>query len=687
MPKCELQNTKPVGGYKEVCIIGNGPSGLCLSYFLSGMCLYYFVQDLITNFIFMSQGHWPYWNKTKVSDEYLQIRLESCDNGLSLVEQDLEYLSDGLEGRSNNPVALLYDKLKHPDGDLGIDSPSCLNWVYDPLKEIDHVCIGKAAGPGGAWNDLDGSSLTISPSRWMELPDMSYTDWKRQTKVLPNMNAGLIFSAKNSNFAEDNSLLNGNSTSKTNHTNKSFYFKQLSTEESRASMHDVRNYYRDYAKQKNIDKYLLNNATVTNVRRVTCNKFFNCDSQTGSQLLWEVSGLIDKRDRKKASSLSHKGDLMEFKYFCKHLVLANGATDLHNELKVKGENLRYVLKSIRELEDKIKDDLPRLQKDPLLVVGSGLSAADAILLAQKHHIRIIHVIRRSVNDSNLVFNKLPKKVYPEYQRVYETMIHNRYTNIDLTSDDTNNNVSANTSINSNNNSQRSYILYDEHSIKYFSSKRTVLLSNLKKQTCHQVPQHSDKHLKCLSRHLHLQNKSHHHQHHLNELKEECETQQLSQNNNCFKCVENDTSLMNYKSSMPLTVSNDDQTEIKISYACVLIGFAPDLDFLPEEMVNELALDASKRMNLKDNPVGINPFTHESMKFKNLYAMGPLVGDNFVRFGTGGALAIFACIYRQKKNEKQGGSMTPTAITKALSKNSLNNSSVTNLNNITDGLTV
>ena len=61
------RQNRPIGGYKEVVIIGNGPSGLCLSYFLS--------------------GHWPYWNKNPVSDEYLQMRLEYCDNGLSLVEQ------------------------------------------------------------------------------------------------------------------------------------------------------------------------------------------------------------------------------------------------------------------------------------------------------------------------------------------------------------------------------------------------------------------------------------------------------------------------------------------------------------------------------------------------------------------------------------------------------------------------
>ena len=55
-----------------------------------------------------------------------------------------------MEGRSTNPVSILFDALSHPDADLGDDKPSLLNWQYRQDLKVDHVVLGKGC-PGGAW--------------------------------------------------------------------------------------------------------------------------------------------------------------------------------------------------------------------------------------------------------------------------------------------------------------------------------------------------------------------------------------------------------------------------------------------------------------------------------------------------------------------------------------------------------
>lgn len=73
------QITVPVGSiYKDVVVIGNGPSGIALSYFLA--------------------GHWPYYNGEGESvNEMLHYRLmaDEADGNArkSIVEQDLKFLS------------------------------------------------------------------------------------------------------------------------------------------------------------------------------------------------------------------------------------------------------------------------------------------------------------------------------------------------------------------------------------------------------------------------------------------------------------------------------------------------------------------------------------------------------------------------------------------------------------------
>lgn len=70
---------------------------------------------------------------------------------LSLSLQDLEYLCEGLEGRSSNPVAVLFDSLLLPDSDFGLDHTSPLEWRYEPERAIPHLVLGKGP-PGGAWH-------------------------------------------------------------------------------------------------------------------------------------------------------------------------------------------------------------------------------------------------------------------------------------------------------------------------------------------------------------------------------------------------------------------------------------------------------------------------------------------------------------------------------------------------------
>ena len=59
-----------------------------------------------------------------------------------------------MEGRSTNPVSVLFDALAHPDADLGVEEPSLLEWKLREDLQLDHVVLGKGQ-PGGAWKVLE----------------------------------------------------------------------------------------------------------------------------------------------------------------------------------------------------------------------------------------------------------------------------------------------------------------------------------------------------------------------------------------------------------------------------------------------------------------------------------------------------------------------------------------------------
>lgn len=71
--------------------------------------------------------------------------------------------------------------------------------------------------------------------------------------------------------------------------------------------------------------------------------------------------------------------------------------------------------------------------------------------------------------------------------------------------------------------------------------------------------------------------------------------------------------------------------------------------LTDEHLSTLGLgeDPFKPIDCKTNPIAVNKFTNEVLETaRGLYSMGPLVGDNFVRFIPGGALAITSSLHRE-----------------------------------------
>lgn len=479
-----------------VVVIGNGPSGICLSYLLSGYRP------------FMASG-------AVHPNTILHNKLEEGIH-FSVVDQDLEYLSEGLEGRSSNPVALLFDTLLHPEADFRFDYPSVLQWKLEKHNGIPHVVLGKGL-PGGAWHMMEGSMLTISLNNWMELPGLKLKDWTN---------------GKWRNLMND-----------------------------RATTEEVASYYKDYVKIMGLQKNFIDNTCVTSVSKIQQDqkcakgkmpKSATIDSTT-PQLFTPDNGLPPSLWEVRGYQRIGDGSHVPFCLYAENVVLATGTYDLPARLGVEGEDLPFVFHNVSAFELAVQSCKVGQASDPVLVVGAGLTAADAVLCAHRHSVPVVHAFRKSVTDPALIFKQLPKKLYPEYHKVYHKMCKQGYINT-------------------------------SHS-NYTSFPETRIVSFLPD----------------------------------------------------MKCTLQPTSGRNIV--------------LSISMALVLIGTYPNLSFLKEHG-KHLGLDPSKPISCKQNPIDINPYTFECTKEDNVFAMGPLIGDNFVRFLKGGALGITSCLVKRLKEKGQ-----------------------------------
>ncbi|EFR04264.1 hypothetical protein MGYG_07273 [Nannizzia gypsea CBS 118893] len=96
---------------------------------------------------------------------------------------------------------------------------------------------------------------------------------------------------------------------------------------------------------------------------------------------------------------------------CKHLILASG---IFTEVKPP----RPLLQPLLSLPS--HSDLPVTEKAPLLVIGSGFSAADIIISAHPHQ-KIIHIFKWEPESSPSPLRSCHQQAYPEYAGIYKLM--------------------------------------------------------------------------------------------------------------------------------------------------------------------------------------------------------------------------------------------------------------------------
>lgn len=360
---------------------------------------------------------------------------------------------------------------------------------------------------------------TLSRSDWMQLPDMPFKQW----------------------------------TNSRNRDMQSSLPRKSETQSNRAAAVNVRNYYNQYIDEKGLRSNFVTHTVVTSVEQVpSCSGKTDCESgedeidlcpPSSSQLVWEVRGFKITGDGVEDGTASKT----EFCYRAKSVVLACGTFDVPNVLKVPGEQQEYVLHSLTELDEWLEQGRIPNRDDPIVIVGSGLSAADAILRVRSAGLPVAHIFRHNGHDPLAVFRQLPPTLYPDYDAVHQLM-----------------------------KSPATKCAYDEYS-----------------------------------------------------------GYQSFPNSNVAEFTANREVILNVNN-----VHNN--LVVRASCVVVLIGSRPNLTFLHGDE-SEIGAVSGVAVDGKRNPVDVNPYTYQSNRRNGLYAVGPLVGDSFVRFLRGGALGVVAHI--------------------------------------------
>lgn len=240
--------------------------------------------------------------------------------------------------------------------------------------------------PGGSWHRMDPNLRTLSLSAWMSLPGLDFNTWTAKRSLdLANANKTMTETKqfkKKPNCTRTNENIWWRCFSNANNRNLAIGEKidvkaqpkiephdiqvqlcndqvntqlvqtpvprrvlsvrrQVSREvQTRALVADVAQYYENYVKEMNLERYFHNNTMVTCVKPIS--------SSSNKHARWLVRGI--------------QANGTVFAYTCQNVVLANGASDLANRLGVSGEGSNEWIKHDLPALDTVLEQIPDTER-------------------------------------------------------------------------------------------------------------------------------------------------------------------------------------------------------------------------------------------------------------------------------------------------------------------------------------
>lgn len=375
--KTHFSNSIPVE--KEVVIIGNGPASLTMGFLLQGHLPYYMGGQKVHN-----QYVPPH------PDSSLHNKLVSYPKSTPLLDMNLKDLAHNYNqtgsARVSDPIARLLDNLAHPLADIDPDEPTRLGW-RKARPSTPYIILGKDA-IGGVWGQLADSDMkALSHHSHLELPGLTFAAWRQS--------------------------------------------QGLDCSDWRPSRKQVVQYYQYYTNWAGINKNCRTGTEVLQIQPITkegipgrccCPRYSKTVHNYSSYNMTTCKKCCEFKYIVRGIIRSASHHITKFAIRTNHVILATGSFNVPIPLQIPGENLPGVFNDSRAMLSSLQpqDTLP------VLVVGSGLSAADPILNLKQKGRSIIHVFYSpsSYPRSNRSRHPLAtcwKDEYPEYHSVYQMM--------------------------------------------------------------------------------------------------------------------------------------------------------------------------------------------------------------------------------------------------------------------------